>query len=285
MVRLQQSLLDYFRMLIGTRGICRIGTGIVLIVGRISFIRQNDGVCIIGVKLYSTTMGMAVDFSITLFLTFAFVWPIWRSKDKARKLARNSIIAALAALCTTVTNLTILAVHDGKQRSFVCLGSCVLDATANAAVIFFVTRVSRTNDSDREVITKERSQHMAHAARVIESRSRQTGAPAPHSSFGSMHSSAYPAAIEGDVVHTKPMFVAEDGAPAFAVTPSEFSAEKRAGWTSSARAQLEMPPDAPFFPDSKDKEIDLNDCEQIHSSHRMPIATREKQSSFYDDLV
>lgn len=96
-MRLQQSLLDYFRMLIGTRGICRIGTGIVLIVGRISFIRQNDGVCIIGVKLYSTTMGMAVDFSITLFLTFAFVWPIWRSKfDKARKLARNSIIAALA---------------------------------------------------------------------------------------------------------------------------------------------------------------------------------------------
>lgn len=45
-------------------------------VGRIAFIRQNDGACVIGLKIFSTIPMLTVDAMVNLFLTASFVIPM-----------------------------------------------------------------------------------------------------------------------------------------------------------------------------------------------------------------
>lgn len=73
---------------------------------------------------------LAVDVLVNIYLTAAFVIPVWRSKwNKAQRLALNSSIAAMVALITSFANIVILTVQHGHQLSWVCLGSCGLDGT------------------------------------------------------------------------------------------------------------------------------------------------------------
>ncbi|KAK4706148.1 hypothetical protein P7C70_g41, partial [Phenoliferia sp. Uapishka_3] len=117
-----------------------IVVAILMIVGRIAYIRDHDGACVIGLKLYASAPMLAVDATVNLFLTSAFVIPIYRSKmGKAQQLARTSVISALFALSTSFINIVILALHHGKQLSFVCLGSCGIDVFLNASIIFYIT--------------------------------------------------------------------------------------------------------------------------------------------------
>ncbi|KAM0791970.1 hypothetical protein ACM66B_000473 [Microbotryomycetes sp. NB124-2] len=124
-----------------------IGVAVCMIIGRISHRRASDNACVIGLKLYATVPMLAVDFAVNVFLTSAFIIPIYRSKFvKARKLARNSAIGAVAALVTSTANILILALQDGHQLSWVCLGSCGLDVALNACIIFIITAGDRKHE-------------------------------------------------------------------------------------------------------------------------------------------
>ncbi|KAK4049734.1 hypothetical protein OIO90_005315 [Microbotryomycetes sp. JL221] len=138
-----------------------LGVAICMIIGRISHRRSSDGACIIGLKLFATVPMLAVDFAVNVFLTAAFIIPIQRSKFvKARKLARNSAIGAVAALITSTANILILALQHGHQLSWVCLGSCGLDVALNACIIFIITAGDRKHEDSLEF-----SSNMATASR------------------------------------------------------------------------------------------------------------------------
>ncbi|CCO34331.1 hypothetical protein BN14_08428 [Rhizoctonia solani AG-1 IB] len=70
-----------------------------------------------------------------------FLWPLFRSRTISAglvKLARRNLVAALVALATSATNLALLLVL-GHELGWVCLGSCAIDVTLNAVVIFWLT--------------------------------------------------------------------------------------------------------------------------------------------------
>jgi len=117
-----------------------IGVAIAMIIGRTAYIREHDNACIIGLKLYATVPMLVTDVIVNVYLTTAFVVPIWRSKfPRARALAINSSFSAIAALITSFVNICILTLEHGRQLSWVCLASCGLDVMINAAIVFAVT--------------------------------------------------------------------------------------------------------------------------------------------------
>ncbi|BGP18892.1 hypothetical protein JCM10213v2_006972 [Rhodosporidiobolus nylandii] len=118
-----------------------------MIAGRIALIRQHDGACIIGMRLWSTVPMLGVDAITNIYLTTLFIIPIWRSSfPKAQRLARVSAIAAVAALLTSFANILVLTLEHGHQLSWVCLGSCGLDVCFNSAIVYFVTSAGRQKD-------------------------------------------------------------------------------------------------------------------------------------------
>ncbi|GAA5879099.1 hypothetical protein JCM1840_004526 [Sporobolomyces johnsonii] len=125
-----------------------LGVTGVMIAGRVTEIRQNDNACVIGLRIWSTVPMLTMDTLINIYLTTAFVIPICHSKfANARRLAAQSMVAAVAALLTSVTNVAVLTAQHGHQLSWVCLGSCGLDVTINAIIIYIVTSHQRSEDS------------------------------------------------------------------------------------------------------------------------------------------
>lgn len=125
-----------------------IGTLLAMIFGRVARLRQHDGACQIGLKLFATGPLLAVDalgedlpnkrgfslwltshsITVNVGLTSAFVFPILKSRfSTSRRLAYRSAIAAVGALVTSAANLILVATMKGHQLSWVCLSSCSLD--------------------------------------------------------------------------------------------------------------------------------------------------------------
>ncbi|GAA6048135.1 hypothetical protein JCM3770_003678 [Rhodotorula araucariae] len=124
-----------------------LGVAGCMIAGRVSYIRQHDGACIIGLRLFATVPMLAVDALTNVYLTFGFVLPVWRSQnEKARRLAKVSSVAAIAALVTSFANILILSLLHGHQLSFVCLGSCGLDVAFNSVIVYLVTTARHSRD-------------------------------------------------------------------------------------------------------------------------------------------
>ncbi|GAA6039614.1 hypothetical protein JCM8097_002214 [Rhodosporidiobolus ruineniae] len=124
-----------------------LAVAITMIVGRIGLIRQHDGACVIGLRLYATVPMLTVDAITNIYLTSAFIMPIWNSNfPKAQRLARVSAIAAVAALITSFANILVLTLEHGHQLSWVCLGSCGLDVAFNSTAVFFVSTANRVKD-------------------------------------------------------------------------------------------------------------------------------------------
>ncbi|GAA5863943.1 hypothetical protein JCM8547_005288 [Rhodosporidiobolus lusitaniae] len=127
--------------------VCWLGVAIAMIIGRVALVRQHDGACIIGLRLYATVPMLTVDAVTNIYLTTAFIIPIWKSNfPKAQRLARVSAIAAVAALLTSFANIFVLTLQHGHQLSWVCLGSCGLDVSFNSIAVFFVTTANRQRD-------------------------------------------------------------------------------------------------------------------------------------------
>ncbi|ORY90700.1 hypothetical protein BCR35DRAFT_245923, partial [Leucosporidium creatinivorum] len=129
-----------------------LGVVVVMAIGRIAELRATDGACIIGLKIYATVPMLVVDAAVNIFLTTAFVVPIARSQfHKARRLARNSCIAAVAALVTSFANIVVLSVQHGHQTSYVCLASCGIDVVVNSAIIFIITCGDRDGGDSSDI--------------------------------------------------------------------------------------------------------------------------------------
>jgi hypothetical protein len=80
---------------------------------------------------------LTVDAITNIYLTTAFIIPIWKSNfPKAQRLARVSAIAAVAALVTSFANIFVMTLQHGHQLSYVCLGSCGLDVAFNSCAVF-----------------------------------------------------------------------------------------------------------------------------------------------------
>ncbi|GAA5894564.1 uncharacterized protein JCM6883_002137 [Sporobolomyces salmoneus] len=131
-----------------------MGVAIVMIIGRIAEIRERDNACIIGLKLYATVPMLTVDAIVNIYLTGAFVIPVYRSRwHKAQKLALHSSIAAVASLVTSFANIAVLTFEHGHQLSWVCLGSCGLDVSLNAIILYLVTASSSSSSTSAEDYT------------------------------------------------------------------------------------------------------------------------------------
>ncbi|KIK71507.1 hypothetical protein GYMLUDRAFT_338617 [Collybiopsis luxurians FD-317 M1] len=113
--------------------------------GHIAFLRQSDGLCIIGLKRYSSLMLLCYDLFINIVLTLLFLWPVLRANltnPRLRLVAVRTLLAAGVALTTSTVNMLVLTLLHGQEQGWVCLGSCGADVIFNALAIFWITRNS-----------------------------------------------------------------------------------------------------------------------------------------------
>ncbi|KAG7095797.1 hypothetical protein E1B28_006497 [Marasmius oreades] len=125
---------------------------VLMITGRVHYWR-DDGVCVIGLKSYSSIPLLSFDLYINLFLNGLFLWPLFRSKivnPRIRSVAIRTLIASSAALTTSLVNIGVLTAAHGQQLGWVCLGSCGTDVILNALAIFWVTNGRRGSNNRTE---------------------------------------------------------------------------------------------------------------------------------------
>lgn len=123
-----------------------IGIVAVMIIGRITEIRETDGACVIGLENIATIPLISYDFFVNVLLTSLFLWYIYREKRigiRLRLLARRTAFASVVALATSGVNVLVLLILSGRQLGWVCLGSCATDVTVNAVVLYWVTAPPR----------------------------------------------------------------------------------------------------------------------------------------------
>ncbi|KAK7463462.1 hypothetical protein VKT23_006812 [Stygiomarasmius scandens] len=122
--------------------------GIVMVIGRVSYLRQEDGYCFIGLKFYSSVALLSYDLYITLLLTGLFLWPLLRSSftnSRLRSVALRTMISSSVALVMSTVNIAVLAAYHGNERGWMCLGCCTTDIIFNALALFWVTRDAQSS--------------------------------------------------------------------------------------------------------------------------------------------
>ncbi|KIK71445.1 hypothetical protein GYMLUDRAFT_79504 [Collybiopsis luxurians FD-317 M1] len=118
-----------------------------MVAGKIHYLRENDGVCIIGLKRFSSLALLAFDLFINIVLTVLFLWPVFRANltnPRLKRVAVRTLFASGVALTTSCVNMLVLAMLRGHERGWVCLGSCGADVIINALAIFWVTKNRET---------------------------------------------------------------------------------------------------------------------------------------------
>jgi len=121
----------------------------IMVIGRIHYLRESDGACIIGLKPYSSLTLLSYDLFINIVLTLMFLWPIIRSNltnPRLKSVAVRTLVASGGALTTSTINMLVLAMLHGHERGWLCLGSCGSDVIFNALVIFWVTKSSNSQN-------------------------------------------------------------------------------------------------------------------------------------------
>jgi len=134
-----QSTVYIICLLVGLVGYCGI-LGYCFSIA--THILSDVGVCRIVLRSPGAFVVLSFDVFINILLTGLFVWPLlrFRFRDaRLKSLGARTLCAALVALTTSCGNLLILALMDGNQLGWVCLGSCGLDVVINAIVLFWVT--------------------------------------------------------------------------------------------------------------------------------------------------
>jgi hypothetical protein len=117
-----------------------LGVAGVMFYGNIS--RIQDGLCFIGLKFVASAPLLAYDLFITLLLTSLFVWPLLRKRfrnNTIKRLTIRTLISSFIALATSCVNVLVLIMMHGRQRGWICLGSCSADVVVNALALFWVT--------------------------------------------------------------------------------------------------------------------------------------------------
>ncbi|KAF5345422.1 hypothetical protein D9757_013478 [Collybiopsis confluens] len=130
---------------------------ILMIIGRVHFLRQGDGTCFMGLKTFSSYAILGYDMSISVIFTLMFLWPLLRAKlhsDRLKSVAVRTLIASAVALSSSSANTLGLAILKGREEGWLCLGSCSLDIICNASAVFWITRGSSQNDESTNRLTQ-----------------------------------------------------------------------------------------------------------------------------------
>ncbi|KAI5475835.1 hypothetical protein MNV49_000799 [Pseudohyphozyma bogoriensis] len=112
---------------------------------------REDGACMLYLADEGTYLGFAVDITIDLYLSLLFAIPLYRgewSNPELRWLAIKSILCTIVGMASTATNAFILTRLHGKELSWVCMASCVLDTLMNSTNLFIITS-SESDSHDR----------------------------------------------------------------------------------------------------------------------------------------
>ncbi|KAF5360029.1 hypothetical protein D9758_007589 [Tetrapyrgos nigripes] len=118
-----------------------LAVAVLLVIGRISYLRLFDGVCIIGLKIFANIALLSYDIYMTLFFTALFVWPLMRTEFNSphiRRVARRTLISSAVALVISTVNIAIATFMIDLPGWF-CLLSYSVDITVNALAVFLVT--------------------------------------------------------------------------------------------------------------------------------------------------
>ncbi|KAL0063360.1 hypothetical protein AAF712_009755 [Marasmius tenuissimus] len=106
---------------------------------------RDDGLCIIGIKPFSSITLLVFDLFITIVLNVLFLFPLIRSKianPRLRAVAIRTAFASIVALVTSTVNIAVVTAMKGHELGWVCLGSCAADVILNALTIFYITSSS-----------------------------------------------------------------------------------------------------------------------------------------------
>ncbi|KIK67892.1 hypothetical protein GYMLUDRAFT_36698 [Collybiopsis luxurians FD-317 M1] len=83
-----------------------VAVAVLMVLGRDSTIRE-DGVCVIGLKSYSTIPLIVYDFTLNVFLTSMFLWPLWIShpmSPRLRSIAKRTLYGACTSLISSAVH-------------------------------------------------------------------------------------------------------------------------------------------------------------------------------------
>lgn len=106
------------------------------------------------------------DFAVNCFLTVGFVLPVWRAGFRnAQTLGKDSTLAAILALATSITNMAVLASEHGHQGSYICLSSCLADVTVNTTILFIITRHGSKSSGGCSTTIHARTDNNAHTTK------------------------------------------------------------------------------------------------------------------------
>ncbi|KAF5383380.1 hypothetical protein D9757_008389 [Collybiopsis confluens] len=123
-----------------------------MVLGRESTIR-SDGVCVIGLKSFATIPLIVYDFSLNIFLTGMFLWPLWISNPistRLRSVAKRTLYGATISLFSSAINIIVMLVLSGNELGWVCISSCISDVAVNSFAIFWVSSSSHSSEVVRD---------------------------------------------------------------------------------------------------------------------------------------
>ncbi|KAG0207399.1 hypothetical protein BGX28_001338 [Mortierella sp. GBA30] len=132
-----------------------------------------NGQCHIGLLPEASVTLIAYDAFISTWLTILFIRPLMSStsmlqgpsKGKLRDVARRTLTGSLIALLLSTANVFTLVLFKGQERGLLCLVSCTVDVTLNAAAVHWVTCRSnaggsggvRTNNGEKSSGDRQKS--------------------------------------------------------------------------------------------------------------------------------
>ncbi|KAJ3984227.1 hypothetical protein F5890DRAFT_70199 [Lentinula detonsa] len=123
-----------------------------MILGNENTVRA-DGVCVIGLKSYSTIPLIAYDLSLNIFLTAMFMCPLWvlhPMSPRLRSVAKRTLYGATISLISSAVNILIMLLLSGSELGWVCITSCASDVVINSFAVFCVSSGSYSSGTIRD---------------------------------------------------------------------------------------------------------------------------------------
>ncbi|ESK89773.1 hypothetical protein Moror_16835 [Moniliophthora roreri MCA 2997] len=125
---------------------------LMMILGRSSMMNR-DGVCVLGLRSFSTISLATYELTQNVFFTAMFLWPFWRSHPMSPRLkivAKRTLIAACGSLTVSAMNILVMIGLQGSEIGWICLTNCVIDVTINALLLFWVSASTTTGNVNWE---------------------------------------------------------------------------------------------------------------------------------------
>ncbi|KAL0566663.1 hypothetical protein V5O48_015340 [Marasmius crinis-equi] len=144
----------------------QLGYGVVampipVLLGRTSrILDDSSGACLVGFQKYASISIIVYDALQCLFFTFMFCWPLYRSKTMQmspalRTVAKKTLIGVVLGLTAFTVNMLVFYGLGGHELDWVCITNCVLEVTANALILYWVSSGAPSDSIDH--FTRSRS--------------------------------------------------------------------------------------------------------------------------------